>query len=188
MAVPANDLAHELERADALDLPQDLLAGVVAAVPAEVREELEGKRLGHPLHPMLTDLPIGFWTSGWVLDLVGGRKSAPAAQLLTGLGVLSAVPTAASGLVDWPYLTPGKKRVAVVHLLANAAATATYAGSWLARCRGHRARGIALGMLGAGVATLGGYLGGHLAYGHDALADLVEGPAEAAPEAEPAEA
>ena len=54
-----------------------------------------------PLHPMLTDLPIGCWTSAFVLDIVGGKKSRPAAQLLVGLGVLSALPTAASGAADW---------------------------------------------------------------------------------------
>jgi hypothetical protein len=57
--------------------------------------------------------------------------------------------------------------VAAVHLAANAAATVAYTGSLLARLRGRRGKGIALGMLGAGLATVGGLLGGHLAFGED---------------------
>jgi uncharacterized membrane protein len=159
----------DLEQSSALDPATRVLADVRAAMPSELQDELGGKRLGHPLHPMLTDLPIGFWTSAWVLDLVGGKRSAKAAQTLVGLGVLTAVPTAASGLVDWGALTPGKRRAAVVHLAANASATAVYAASYLARRRGERGRGIWLGMVASGLATVGGYLGGHLAFGQDSL-------------------
>ena len=60
--------------------------------------------LGHPLHPLLTDLPIGFWTSAFVLDLVGGPGSRDASRQLVAWGVVSAVPTAAAGLADWPGL------------------------------------------------------------------------------------
>jgi uncharacterized membrane protein len=160
-----------LEHGTALDPPQRVLADLRTAMPTGLREELGGRRLGHPLHPMLTDLPIGFWTSAWVLDLIGGERSAKAAQTLVGLGVLTAVPTAASGLVDWPHLTTGKRRAAVVHLAANASATAVYAASYLARRRGERGRGIWLGMVASGLATVGGYLGGHLAYGQDSVED-----------------
>jgi hypothetical protein len=62
-------------------------------------------------------------------------------------------------------MDPGKQRVGVVHAVANATATALYAASFVQRCRGRRARGIATGMVAAGVATVGGYLGGHLAFG-----------------------
>jgi uncharacterized membrane protein len=162
---------HDLEQSTALDPATRVLADVRAAMPSDLQSELGGRRLGHPLHPMLTDLPIGFWTSGWVLDLVGGKRRASAAQTLVGLGVLTAVPTAASGLVDWGELTPGKRRAAVVHLAANTTATGLYAMSYLARRRGERGRGIWLGLLASGAATLGGYLGGHLAYGHDSTED-----------------
>ena len=58
---------------------------------------LRGTWLDHPLHPMLTDLPIGFWTSAWVLDIVGGEKDRDAARRLIGAGVLCAVPAAFDG-------------------------------------------------------------------------------------------
>jgi uncharacterized membrane protein len=140
-------------------------AAATVAPPGQVRDLLRGEPLGHLLHPMLTDLPIGFWTSASVLDLVGGRRSRRAATMLVALGVISAVPTAASGLADFTGLGPARRRVAVVHAVANGTATVLYARSWLARVRGCHGAGVALALCGAAVATLGGYLGGHLAFG-----------------------
>jgi uncharacterized membrane protein len=119
---------------------------------------------GHPVHPALTDLPIGFWTSAWVLDLIGGERHAPSAELLAGLGVLSALPTAATGAADWRSLSPRDKRLGLLHAASNVTATALYAASWLARRRGDRRRGLVLGHLGAAAATVGGALGGELVF------------------------
>src|SRR4051812_4135062 len=88
--------------------------------------------LGHPAHPALTDLPIGFWTSSWVLDNVAGRKGAAASQFLLGLGLASAVPTAVIGLGDATYLEGSKRRVAVVHAAANSVAVGFATASFLA--------------------------------------------------------
>ena len=60
-----------------------------------------GEWLGHALHPLLTDLPLGCWLSAGLLDLLGGRRGRPAAQRLVALGLLFVPVTAASGLVDW---------------------------------------------------------------------------------------
>jgi hypothetical protein len=57
--------------------------------------------IGHPLHPILTDLPIGAWSMAALLDLLGGTASAPAADILVSVGITTAVPTAAAGLNDW---------------------------------------------------------------------------------------
>ena len=138
------------------------MAKVVSRDP--LKNLLSGTWMGHPLHPMLTDLPIGFWTSAWVLDVVGGKRSRPAAQRLIGLGILSAVPTAASGLSDWSDTIGDDRRVGTAHALANSAALVLYSLSWLARREGRRKRGVLLGHLGAAAATAGGYLGGHLVF------------------------
>src|SRR5690242_4052751 len=100
---------------------------------------------GHPLHPVLTDLPIGFWTSAWVLDLVGGEKHAPTADLLVGIGLLSTVPTALTGAVDRRSLPRRDKTLALVHAASNLTATALYGASYLARRRGERTKGVLLG-------------------------------------------
>jgi nitrite reductase/ring-hydroxylating ferredoxin subunit/uncharacterized membrane protein len=126
------------------------------------KDFLSGTWLGHPLHPLLTDLPIGFWTSAFTLDLVGGRRSRRAATHLVAWGVASAVPTALSGAADWGDTTGPARRIGLVHAAANSTALACYVASWWARVRGRHGRGIAYGLAGATAATVGGYLGGHL--------------------------
>src|SRR3954466_9333095 len=96
-------LVRRVEAVDALDAGAERVAGAVGRVTHQpaVATVVGGSWLGHPLHPVLTDLPIGFWTSAVVLDLFGGRSRRRAAQTLVGLGVLSAVPTALTGVADW---------------------------------------------------------------------------------------
>jgi nitrite reductase/ring-hydroxylating ferredoxin subunit/uncharacterized membrane protein len=157
-------VVERVEHASSLDPAADRVRDVVSlAIPNGPRKDLlSGTWLGHPLHPMLTDLPIGFWTSAFVLDIVGGKRARPAAELLVGLGVLSALPTAASGAADWSDTNGRSRRVGFVHAAANASAMALYAWSWNARRQHRHARGVALGFLGATAATVGGFLGGHL--------------------------
>jgi nitrite reductase/ring-hydroxylating ferredoxin subunit len=113
---------------------------------------------------MLTDVPIGAWSMATLLDLVGGDEAEPAADLLVGVGILAALPTAATGLNDWSDTLGAESRVGVVHAGANVAALGLYAGSLVARRAGHRRRGTVLGLAGLAALSAGGYLGGHLAY------------------------
>lgn len=140
------------------------LARVTGAIPSKgpVKDALSGTWLDHPLHPMLTDLPIGFWTSAWVLDIVGGESERDAARRLIGAGVLSALPAVLTGAADWSDTEGRSRRVGVVHAVVNSSALALYTCSWIARRRGRHARGVALSWAGATFATLGGFLGGHL--------------------------
>jgi uncharacterized membrane protein len=132
------------------------------------KDALQGRWLGHPLHPALSDLPIGFWTSAFVVDLVGGRRAQPAADLMVGLGVLTAIPTMAAGVADWSDMDPSRQRSGVVHAAMNLVATALYTKSFIHRRRGRRLMGIAWALAGAAAATMGGYLGGHLAFAAEA--------------------
>ncbi len=152
-------------RAESLDGPASKMASTVGRVRSPgVAGVLSGTWLGHPLHPVLTDLPIGCWTSAWLLDLVGGRSSRPAARRLIGLGVLAAVPTALTGLSDWADTEGPPRRVGVVHAAANSVGLACFAMSWVSRRRGRHGLGVLLGMVGASAATVAGHLGGHLVY------------------------
>jgi nitrite reductase/ring-hydroxylating ferredoxin subunit/uncharacterized membrane protein len=159
-----SDAADRLGRDDRLDRLAgpigDAVRQALGGQPA--KDVLSGTWLGHPLHPVLTDLPIGFWTSAFTLDLVGGRRSRRAATQLVAWGVLSAVPTAVTGAADWGDTTGPARRVGLVHATANSAAVTCYAASWWSRVRGRHARGVALGLAGATAATVGAYLGGHL--------------------------
>lgn len=162
-------LAEEVGGAGALDGPAEAVAGAVrGAIPrGAVKDTLSGTPLGHAIHPLLTDLPIGTWTSSLLLDLLGGADARTASRRLIGLGVLAAVPTAATGLNDWADTTPasdGVRRIGAVHAVANVAALGLYTASWSARRRGRHGRGVALGLAGLGALTVGGQLGGHLSY------------------------
>ncbi len=127
---------------------------------------LKGKWLGHPLHPMLTDIPIGLWTSGVLLDFLAPRSGRKAAQRLIGLGTLSAIPTALAGLTDASAIEdPAERRVAAAHAIGNGSATVMFALSWRARHRGHHGRGVMWSLAATGVATAAGLLGGNLAFG-----------------------
>lgn len=142
---------------------EHVLDETAEAMPAKARSFLGGDWLGHPLHPMLTDLPIGFWTSSFLLDFAG-RKAARTSAAMTGLGIASAVPTIAAGVAEFPKLPDAKKHTAAVHTVCNAAATLLYTLSFVARMKKMRGRGVLFGLLGAAVASAGGYLGGRLAY------------------------
>jgi uncharacterized membrane protein len=168
---PANSMSRyvdDLSHIEALRRPATWIVELGAGPPRRWARRLE-QRLGHPAHPALTDLPIGFWTSSLVLDLVGGRRGVRASRRLVALGVVTAVPTAIVGLGDAAALSNERRRVAVVHAVCNVAATAVYVMSWSARRDDRRVAGAVLGLVGACVATVGGLLGGHLAFRADEL-------------------
>jgi nitrite reductase/ring-hydroxylating ferredoxin subunit/uncharacterized membrane protein len=121
--------------------------------------------MAHPLHPVLTDLPIGAWTSAFVLDLLPGEDTRRAADAMIGMGVATALPTAVSGLSDLADVTESDQRaVGTAHMLGNVTSLALYAASYLARRRGRREAGVALSMAGAATVTASAFLGGHLAF------------------------
>jgi nitrite reductase/ring-hydroxylating ferredoxin subunit/uncharacterized membrane protein len=154
-----------LEEAKALD--KVAIPGTDAAsklIPkGPVKDALTGKWLGHPLHPLLTDVAIGFWTAGGVLDLLGERHE-KSAEVMTGLGVLSALPTALAGLADWVDTIGEERRVGLVHALGNTAALTAFSTSYFSRRNGDTTGGKVLAAVGLGLLGASGYLGGHLAY------------------------
>ena len=159
-------LMDRVAGATALDSAAKPIAKKVAAIVPSgvVKDTLSGTWLGHPLHPMLTDVPIGCWTNAMLLDLVAGEAGQEAADLLVAAGVVAALPTAISGLADWSDYLGEDRRIGFVHALGNVAALTCYTLSWSARRNGRRSRGVVLGLLGATLATASAYLGGHLAW------------------------
>lgn len=163
-----------MEHAHALDRPVGMLAVAVrrGLRPGRVKDVLHGVPLGHPAHPVLTDLPIGCWVSAAVLDLLPGTERA--SRLLISAGLAATLPTALTGLADWSALHPEQQRVGFVHAVTNAAATALYAGSVAARGLGRHRTGKALAYAGLTVVACGGYLGAHLAFRQAAGANHTE--------------
>ena len=163
---PLHALVDAIEHFDRLDGVASAIAKAVgkAVQPRPVRNTLSGTSLGHPLHPVLTDFPIGAWTMATVLDTVGGPASEPAADILVAVGIATAVPTAAAGLNDWSDTQGKSRRVGLVHAVANGSALCLFSSSAVARASGNRAIGKALGLAGFGVLMFGGFLGGHLSF------------------------
>lgn len=156
---------RRLEDAAALDAPVRALEPKARALfgTGTRGSLLRGDWLGHALHPSLTDLVVGTWTSATLLDVVGGDESAAAARRLIGAGLLAAGPTAWTGWAEWSEAEPREKRVGLVHAVANGAAIGIYTASWIARRRGWHRSGAGLALAGAAVSGVGAYLGGHLA-------------------------
>lgn len=154
-----------LERLQALDGPVRALEPYVRkAFGSGVRGSvLRGDWLGHALHPVLTDVTLGTWTSATVLDLFGPPGSSAAAQRLIGTGLAAAGPTAWTGWAEWSAAEPRDKRVGLVHAVTNGVAIGIYGASWVARRRGRHGTGARLSLAGAAVSSAGAHLGGQLA-------------------------
>jgi len=165
----SHDLLERLSSVEAVDGLAKPLAKAIrnAKAPPKVNEALSGTWLGHPVHPLLILLPLGSWTSAVLLDWLGGKDSRTAADLLLGTGLVSAVPTIATGYADWADTEPGNdpvRRIGMIHAAFNAAAVGLFGASLAARARGSRGRGKLLALLGLSTVSVGGYLGGHLTY------------------------
>jgi uncharacterized membrane protein len=131
---------------------------------------------GKPSHPPLTDASIGAYTVGVVMLVLGAlgveeEQMAHGALLAISGGLILALPTALTGLLDWLQIPPGgaRKTIATTHLLVMLTATLVFAGAWLAQRPGYvhgevRTLGWILGLVAEALLTVGGYLGGTLVF------------------------
>ena len=148
---------------------QPVVRDVLENLGDEVRDLLQGRWLGHPLHPVLTDIPVGAWTAALALDSVelmsDNGAVGNAADLAVGIGLAGALGAAVTGAADWSE-TDGKARtIGVTHAVLNVAATTLYATSLVMRRSGSRRAGIGVSLLGYAIASASAYLGGHLVFG-----------------------
>jgi nitrite reductase/ring-hydroxylating ferredoxin subunit/uncharacterized membrane protein len=170
------DLTDKLEGLEVLDGLSERLAGAVNSAVAPVKSLLSGTWLDHPLHPALTNLPLGCWSGAVILDLFGGAAGDAAVQPMVALGTVAALPTVVTGLSDWADSYGPERRVGLVHAAVNVTGLSLFAASLGA---GRRARSLRL--LGLAAVGAGGYLGGHLTYARGLGVDhqiLVEKPTE----------
>jgi nitrite reductase/ring-hydroxylating ferredoxin subunit/uncharacterized membrane protein len=132
----------------------------------QVKDVLNGTWLGHPLHPALTDVPLGAWTTALALDaigLTGRRKLDRAAEAALAVGIVGAVGAALSGLADWADTTGEPRRVGVAHAGLNSLALVMQIAALFGRRR--RVRGSRLlSTAGTATAMCAAYLGGELVF------------------------
>jgi nitrite reductase/ring-hydroxylating ferredoxin subunit/uncharacterized membrane protein len=164
--VAIRDLMRPLEGWTFLDPAAEWLSATVTAVlgTGPVKSALSGTVLGHPLHPLLTDLPIGTLTAATAFDVLGGDGGGSTADALTVLGLVSVAPTALAGLSDWADTTDSDRRLGLVHALANAGSSALYLAALVSRRGGSRGMARLFSVAGLGVLATSGYIGGHLVF------------------------
>ena len=135
-----------------------------------VRNVLDGVWFGSPLHPAMTDVPVGSWTAAVVfdgLDLVTGKKAMrDAADATLAVGIAGGFAAAAIGLSDWRYLRGGSRRMGMAHALLNTGGLALNTTSLLLRAAGRRNAGRLAFLAGYSLNDMGAHLGGELSYGY----------------------
>jgi nitrite reductase/ring-hydroxylating ferredoxin subunit/uncharacterized membrane protein len=153
-----------------------------------------GRWAGHPLHPALSDLPVGLWAGATLLDVTdrspASQGGIDAAGVLSAAGILAACATALTGLSDWTVSNEQDRRVGLFHGLLNTVALGLQGASLGTRMTGHRGTARALGAASLTVTAAAAYLGGHLVFTRGAMVSRVGwaiGPrrwARAVPEAD----
>jgi uncharacterized membrane protein len=148
---------------------------------------------GHPLHPPLTDATIGIYTFALLAalsDVLGITNTAGAQGWWLALivGLIVTAFTAVTGLLDWLTISWGSElwKTATLHMIAMLSATVFFG---LAALFGHDnyvsgnvdAGGLIVTLIGFGVLTTGGWLGGAVVFVHGMrVFSLVEEPVERA--------
>ncbi|HVA23847.1 MAG TPA: Rieske 2Fe-2S domain-containing protein [Chloroflexota bacterium] len=130
------------------------------------KDALNGVWFEHPLHPAMTDIPIGAWTCSTMLDLAsaGDERMAKAADVLVAVGCAGAVGAAITGLADWQDTYGKERRTGLAHALLNSGALALFLTSLSLRRSGARFPGILASLTGYGLALGSAYLGGDLVF------------------------
>jgi uncharacterized membrane protein len=148
---------------------------------------------GHPLHPPLTDLTIGAYTLATAMALlsrlgVSEENTATVWWLALVAGLVTTVPTALTGFIEWLDISRGTPlwRTATLHLTVMVSATIVFA---IAAGAGHAdyvdgivgGGSLVLTLIGYGVMALGGWLGGSLVFVHGMrVLNLVDEPTKRA--------
>lgn len=134
---------------------------------------------GKPFHPPLTDVPVGAYIIGPVLDVVAylGRDSSWAPDVYRAggftllVGAIVSVATALTGFADWLNTEKGTqmRRMANAHAWSMIFLTLLVVAELALRYLGDRSESpdgliVLFGIAIAGLVTLGGTLGGSMVY------------------------
>jgi nitrite reductase/ring-hydroxylating ferredoxin subunit/uncharacterized membrane protein len=130
---------------------------------------LHGTWLGHPLHPVLTDIPIGAWTIAVIFDLSyiieRSHGWVSAADVTIFIGLLGAIGAAVTGYTDWGATFGRERRIGITHGLLNTIVILLYLVSFILRVAGG-SRGLAIVLAYAGylLVLTAAFLGGDLVF------------------------
>ncbi len=171
------------------DSVQPAVQEAVEAGGTTARNVLDGVWFEAPLHPALTDVPIGSWTAAAVFDgldaATDSRAMRNAADASLAVGVAGAIGAAVTGLSDWRYLSGGSRRMGIAHALLNTVGLVLIIISLVLRATGRRNAGRLASLSGYSVAGMAAHIGGELSchYGLRVDRNVVQdtGPDEFSP-------
>jgi len=164
---------------------QTLVGGIwkpLGAPGRTLKSFLHGAWLGHALHPVITDVPLGAWTVAVVADLLAytGRVSAVVGGFCVAVGLLGALGAVVTGYNDHHETIGHEMRLATAHGLMMTTATLLYAASFLLRLGGSgHDLAVLLALAGYAVMVSAAYLGGDLVFGTGTMVNrnaFAEGP------------
>lgn len=128
-----------------------------------IRDLLQGRWLGHPLHAASTDIPIGMLLGSVVLDVIGQPTAADVTLVVT---ILFMVASALSGLADYSETQGTALTRATLHATLMTVALILLIVSALLRAGSptDRALPIALSIVGFLIVTASAYIAGDVVY------------------------
>src|SRR5579872_339659 len=134
----------------------------------KIQNLLNGVWLGHSLHPVITDVPVGAWTVMVVLDIIawitGKTSLRPGGDIALAVGLAAAVGAAVTGLTDWKDTYGDERKVGLLHGLIMLTSVVVLAVSLVLHLTGPWEIGVILGFIGYAVMGAGAYLGGDVVY------------------------
>jgi nitrite reductase/ring-hydroxylating ferredoxin subunit/uncharacterized membrane protein len=177
------DLIARVDRLGWLRNLSDQLAAALVPLRERYQDNLVlelmhgGRWIGHPIHPALSDLPIGLWAGVMVLDVLdrdpAPRRGLDAAGVLSAAGILAAGATAVTGITDWTVSEEQDRRVGLMHGILNTVALGLQGASLGTRVAGHRSTARVLAAASLTVTGAAGYLGGHLVFTRGVMVNRV---------------
>ena len=156
------------------DRLQDMIKVVIGSnrkPPRRLKSFLNGTWFGHPLHPVITDVPITAWILTAIFDLIWlishTTWAGYGAFVAVIVGLFGALGAIATGLTDWSDTYGSERSIGFTHALFNASATILYLVSFILRLIAGPGDGIAaaiLGFVGLVCVLYAGYLGGEMVF------------------------
>jgi nitrite reductase/ring-hydroxylating ferredoxin subunit/uncharacterized membrane protein len=138
-----------------------IFSALYKPVPA-IKDFLNGVWLGHPLHPAITDVPIGAYVVALALDLSGQRAAATAA---IGVGIVFMLLAALAGYADYIDLEGKTQRFGTIHSSLMLVALVFYLISFVMRLGAVPSPAeVWLSVLGFVIVITSAYVGGELVY------------------------
>lgn len=179
-----NDTSSEApaERTPFVERLSEGLAGAIGAIvgsrrkpPRRLKSLLNGVWLGHPLHPAITDIPIGVWSLAAIFDIIW--LAVPDASVWAGraaegaiiVGIITALGAVATGATDWSDTFGGERRTGLYHGLLMTLALVIYIISLLLRLgapEGDNVVAAILGFIGIAIVLFAAFLAGELVFGY----------------------